>query len=143
MVSLRQAMDRLFEDTFVRPRGRALGGADITVENGVLSIAAETRSERRAQSRLPYHAQLVAFRGSESRLVQLDARDLSRSGLGAAADARLEPGERLHLALRNAAGEPALVWARVVRSDGFAFEGAPGHAAQVVEGLSAAPVSAS
>jgi len=47
LVSLRQAMDRLFEDTFVRPRGRALGGADITVENGVLSIAAETRSERR------------------------------------------------------------------------------------------------
>jgi cellulose biosynthesis protein BcsQ len=101
----------------------------------------ETRIERRAESRLLYRAQLVAFRGSESRLVQLEARDLSRSGLGAAADARLEPGERLHLALRNAAGEPALVWARVVRSDGFAFEGAAGHAAQVVEGLSAAPVS--
>jgi HSP20 family protein len=69
-------MDRLFEDSFVRPRGWAFGGfdgysfpvdvtngsdsitieaslpgfkpddVDITVENGVLSIAAEMRSER-------------------------------------------------------------------------------------------------
>jgi hypothetical protein len=101
----------------------------------------ETRVERRAQSRLPYRAQLVAFRGRESRLVQLEGRDLSRSGLGAAADAPLEPGERLHLALRNAAGEPALVWARTVRPDGFAFEGDTAHAAQVLDGLSAAPVA--
>jgi HSP20 family protein len=77
LVSLRQAMDRLFEDSFVRPRTWAFGGVenysfpvdvtngpdsitveaslpgfkpeevDITVENGVLSIDAETRSERR------------------------------------------------------------------------------------------------
>jgi len=76
LVSLRQAMDRLFEDSFVRPRGWAFGGfdgysfpvdvtngsdsirveaslpgfkpedVDITVENGVLSISAETQSER-------------------------------------------------------------------------------------------------
>ena len=75
LVSLRQAMDRLFEDSFVRPRGWASGGfdgysfpvdvtngsdsitieaslpgfkpddVDITVENGVLSINAETRSD--------------------------------------------------------------------------------------------------
>lgn len=77
LVSLRQAMDRLFEDSFVRPRSWAMGGFDgysfpvdvtngsdsitveaslpgfkpeeveITVENGVLSINAETSSERR------------------------------------------------------------------------------------------------
>jgi HSP20 family protein len=75
LVSLRQAMDRLFEDSFVRPRSWAFGTFDsyglpvdvtsnadsimveaslpgfkpddveITVENGVLSIIAETRSE--------------------------------------------------------------------------------------------------
>jgi HSP20 family protein len=78
LVSLRQAMDRLFEDSFVRPRSWAFGGfegysfpvdvtnnadsimveaslpgfkpeeVDITIENGVLSINAETRSERQA-----------------------------------------------------------------------------------------------
>lgn len=77
LVSLRQAMDRLFEDSFVRPRGWAFGGSlegysfpvdvtngadslvveaslpgfkpeevDITVENGALSITAQTSSER-------------------------------------------------------------------------------------------------
>jgi HSP20 family protein len=78
LVSLRQAMDRLFEDSFVRPtwtgRGWALGeGAglpldvsrdanalhveaalpgvkpedvEITVENGTLTIAADSRAER-------------------------------------------------------------------------------------------------
>ena len=97
----------------------------------------EARFERRAQSRLPYQAQLVAFRGSAPRLIQLEARDLSRSGLGAVADSRLEPGERVHLALRSAAGQPALVWARVVRSDGFAFEGAAAPAAQVLAALGA------
>ena len=77
LVSLRQAMDRLFEDSFVRPRSWAFGtfenyglpvdvssnadsimveaslpgfkpdDVEITVENGVLSINAETSSERR------------------------------------------------------------------------------------------------
>lgn len=77
LVSLRQAMDRLFEDSVVRPRSWAFGGfegyslpvdvtngsdsitveaslpgfkpedVEITVENGVLSISAETSSERR------------------------------------------------------------------------------------------------
>jgi HSP20 family protein len=76
LVSLRQAMDRLFEDSFVRPRGLMFGGGDgygiamdvtnrgdslvieaslpgyrpedvdITVENGALSITAQTQSER-------------------------------------------------------------------------------------------------
>lgn len=76
LVSLRQAMDRLFEDSFVRPRGWAFGSGqgysfpldvtngpdslvveaslpgfkpeevDITVENGALSITAQTSSER-------------------------------------------------------------------------------------------------
>jgi len=76
LVSLRQAMDRLFEDSFVGPRSWAFGSfndsfpvdvtnepdaikieaslpgfkpeeVDVTVENGVLSINAETRSEKR------------------------------------------------------------------------------------------------
>lgn len=76
LVSLRQAMDRLFEDSFVRPRGwvtsafegyglpldvtsgpdaitveASLPGfkpedVEITIENGTLSIHAEARSER-------------------------------------------------------------------------------------------------
>jgi HSP20 family protein len=75
LVSLRQAMDRLFEDSFVRPRGTwgfaegaslpldvtntpdaliveaALPGirpddVEITVENGTLTIRAESQSER-------------------------------------------------------------------------------------------------
>jgi len=76
LVSLRQAMDRLFEDSFVRPRGWAFGAVegygfpidvtngpdallieaslpgfkpgdvDVTVENGALSIHAETGSEQ-------------------------------------------------------------------------------------------------
>ena len=75
LVSLRQAMDRLFEDTFVRPRGWGLTGSDtlglpldvtngkdelvveaalpgfkpgdvdITVENGTLSIRAASQTE--------------------------------------------------------------------------------------------------
>ena len=77
LVSLRQAMDRLFEDSFVRPRGWGTGpfeglgvpldvssGADaviveaslpgykpedveVTIENGTLSIHAESSSETR------------------------------------------------------------------------------------------------
>lgn len=75
LVSLRQAMDRLFEDSFVRPRmwpagsdgsplplditntadalmvdaslpGIAPDDVEITVEDGTLTIRAETRSER-------------------------------------------------------------------------------------------------
>ena len=75
LVSLRQAMDRLFEDSFVRPRGWGFTGTDtyglpldvtnakdelvveaslpgfkpddvaITVENGTLSIRAESQTE--------------------------------------------------------------------------------------------------
>lgn len=79
LVSLRQAMDRLFEDSFVRPRPFGIGfsegvatlplditstadalivdaelpgvrpeDVDITVEDGTLTIRAETRSERQS-----------------------------------------------------------------------------------------------
>jgi HSP20 family protein len=77
LLSLRQAMDRLFEDSFVRPRGWGLGATDssalaldisstadalvveaslpgvkpddveITIENGALTIRGATASERR------------------------------------------------------------------------------------------------
>ena len=76
LVSLRQAMDRLFEDSFVRPRSFGVGGepalglpldirntadalvvdaalpgirpedVEITVEDGTLTIRAESRTER-------------------------------------------------------------------------------------------------
>jgi HSP20 family protein len=80
LVSLRQAMDRLFEDSFVRPRGwgmtSEMGGGtlpldvtstpdtllveaalpgirpedvDVTVEDGTLTIRAESKSEREEQ----------------------------------------------------------------------------------------------
>ena len=79
LVSLRQAMDRLFEDSFVRPRTLGFGfdaGAtlplditdtadallidaalpgfkpedvDVTVENGTLTIRAESRDERESK----------------------------------------------------------------------------------------------
>jgi HSP20 family protein len=77
LLSLRQAMDRLFEDSFVRPRGWGIAAADgialaldisstadalvveaslpgvkpddveITIENGALTIRGTTASERR------------------------------------------------------------------------------------------------
>jgi cellulose biosynthesis protein BcsQ len=72
--------------------------------------------ERRAAPRRPWARRLVAFRASEPRLVELEARDLSRAGLGAAASAKLEPGERLHVALPRPDGRPFLVWAHVLRA---------------------------
>jgi cellulose biosynthesis protein BcsQ len=97
--------------------------------------------ERRSHPRLPYRAPLVAFRGREPRLVQLEAHDLSPGGLGANADVRVAPGERLHLALRDAADEPALVWARAVRTDGFAFEPGSLRATRLVDELGRSHVS--
>jgi HSP20 family protein len=99
LVSLRQAMDRLFEDSFVRPRGWGFVGSDsvglpldvtngkdeliveaalpgftpeevdITVENGTLSIRADSRTE-------PTHGEGESLvqeirRGSVSRIVSL------------------------------------------------------------------------
>ncbi len=108
-------------------------------------VARGERFERRSESRRPYHARLVAFRADAPRLVELEARDLSRSGLGASAAAKLAPGERLHLALRRPAGEPALLWARVVRSgsgDGFRFEAPQASAAAALDELLGAQASA-
>ena len=102
LVSLRQAMDRLFEDSFVRPRGWAFGSlgtaegygfpidvtngpdaleieaslpgfkpeeVDITVENGALSIQAETRSEKRERQGETLMQEIR--RGSVSRTIGL------------------------------------------------------------------------
>ena len=97
LVSLRQAMDRLFEDSFVRP-GRwttADGGSfpldvhvtgdelviqaqlpgvkpedlNVTVENGTLTIEGETRSEERTENK-QYLVQEIR-RGAFSRTVTL------------------------------------------------------------------------
>jgi cellulose biosynthesis protein BcsQ len=109
-------------------------------EDVLRALPAEPRppappAERRAAPRLPYRVPVVAFRAAPPRLVQLEARDLSPDGLGARPDARIASGERLHLALRDVRGEPALVWARAVREDGFVFEAPSLPAAQLVEAL--------
>jgi len=103
LVSLRQAMDRLFEDSFVRPpttgRGWAFGeGAslpldisrdanalhveaalpgvkpedvEITVENGTLTIAAESRDERTEKNEQGEVLVQEIRRGSVSRSITL------------------------------------------------------------------------
>ena len=103
LVSLRQAMDRLFEDSFVRPawtsRGWAFGeGAglpldvtrdgdalhveaslpgvkpedvQITVENGTLTIAAESRDERTEENDAGEVLVREIRRGSVSRSITL------------------------------------------------------------------------
>jgi HSP20 family protein len=99
LVSLRQAMDRLFEDSFVRPRGWAAGAGDgygfpidvrtgpdvltveaslpgyrledveVTVENGTLTIHAESSSERTDGEGESLISEIR--RGSVSRMVSL------------------------------------------------------------------------
>jgi HSP20 family protein len=99
LVSLRQAMDRLFEDSFVRPRAwgftsegngvmpldirnsadtlvveAALPGVkpedvDVTVENGTLTISAESREEREESTGEILISEIR--RGSASRSVAL------------------------------------------------------------------------
>lgn len=105
LVSLRQAMDRLFEDSFVRPAWgsrtwsfgegaalpldvsrdanalhveAALPGIDpddvqITVENGTLTIAAESRSEREEKNDQGEVLVQEIRRGSVSRSIALPA----------------------------------------------------------------------
>lgn len=98
LLSLRQAMDRLFEDSFVRPRPGALGGevsglpvdvrnasdalvveavlpgikpedVEITVEDGTLTIQGEYRDERRDGEGETLFAEIR--RGSVSRTISL------------------------------------------------------------------------
>jgi HSP20 family protein len=103
LVSLRQAMDRLFEDSFVRPtwtgRGWAFGegvglpvdvtrdanalhveaalpgvkpeDVEITVENGTLTIAAESRDERNEKNDQGEVLVQEIRRGSLSRSITL------------------------------------------------------------------------
>jgi HSP20 family protein len=103
LVSLRQAMDRLFEDSFVRPtwtaRGLAFGegsalaldvsrdqqalhveaalpginpeDVQITVENGTLTISAESRAEREEKNEKGEVLLQEIRRGSMSRSITL------------------------------------------------------------------------
>jgi HSP20 family protein len=124
LVSLRQAMDRLFEDSFVRPRTFGLTGdaaaslplditnssdaltvdaalpgirpedVEITVEDGTLTIRAESRSERQDEDGEILISEIR--RGSVSRAVALP------SGLEAdKATATFEDG-LLHLSIPKA-----------------------------------------
>ena len=99
LVSLRSAMDRLFEDSFVRPRGWGFTGeydatlpldvtstadallveaalpgiqpddVEVTVENGTLTIRAESKSDRQEQEGETIIREIR--RGSMSRTVSL------------------------------------------------------------------------
>jgi len=91
--------------------------------------AAGRPAERRHCERRPYPRRVPAFRFAAPPVVSLAARDLSCEGMGIEAGPRLEPGERLHVALGHATGsESLLVWARVARGHaggpmGLRFEG--------------------
>jgi cellulose biosynthesis protein BcsQ len=103
--------------------------------------APEPERDRRAEPRRAYPRRLVAFPEQGPALVELEGRDLSRTGLGTASAAPLVPGERLHVALRREDGRPLLLWARVVRAapaGALAFEAPRKEAAAALDGLLAA-----
>jgi cellulose biosynthesis protein BcsQ len=88
-----------------------------------------TRAERRGARRRACARPLVAFPEQGAELVEIRARDCSASGVGAAEALPCPVGARLHVALPDADGRPALRWARVVRSTGLRFEEEPPAAA--------------
>ena len=95
-------------------------------------LAQAPRTERRGARRRAYPQHLVAFPEHGAELVEVSTRDLSASGLGTADAVPCPVGARLHLALPDDAGRPALLWARVVRSapaGALCFEEAPPPAA--------------
>lgn len=95
-------------------------------------LAEGSRTERRGARRRAYPQHLVAFPEQGAELVEVSTRDLSASGLGTANALPCPVGARLHLALSDGAGRPALLWARVVRSapaGALRFEEAPPPAA--------------
>jgi len=118
----------------------------------LLRALAETGSEsleRRLARRARYAGRLVAFPEHGPRWLELEARDLSRSGLGAnaqaalavGAQAALAVGERGHLARPRAEGQPLLLWAKVVRGApeaALAFEPPPAGPAAALDALLAA-----
>ncbi|MEN8162258.1 MAG: ParA family protein, partial [Myxococcota bacterium] len=89
------------------------------------------RAERRGARRRACATRLVAFPEQGAELIEVSARDCSASGLGAAEALPCAVGTRLHVALRDANGRPALRWARVVRSTGLRFEDEPPAAALI------------
>jgi len=98
----------------------------------------EPPPERRAAARRAYPGRLLAFREAAPRLIELQARDLSRAGLGAAGSEKLGIGERVHVALARADGRPLLLWARVVRAtpaSALAFEAPSSEAAAALEAV--------
>lgn len=78
-------------------------------------------ADRRRRQRHPFDRRIPGFQLEDPPIIALDARDLSTEGIGVAPTPALQPGSRVHLALgAEAGGEPLLVWARVVRSEGEA-----------------------
>jgi len=103
--------------------------------------AQEPPRERRRAPRRAYPLRLVAFPEHGPRLIELDGRDLSRAGLGAASEPALAVGERLHVALSKGDGSPLLLWARVLRAPpdaALAFESPRLEAAAALDALLAA-----
>jgi cellulose biosynthesis protein BcsQ len=124
-------------DSLVHTQLRHLAG-ELLRALAELEPAATPAHERR---RAPRHAaplRWTAFPERGRPWLQLDGRDLSRSGLGAVTAPGLELGERLHLALPKPDGSPLLVWARVVRAApgaALAFEPAPAEARAALDAL--------
>jgi cellulose biosynthesis protein BcsQ len=94
--------------------------------------------ERRQAARHAAPLRWTAFPERGRPWLQLDGRDLSRSGVGAVTAPGLELGERLHLAIPRSDGSPLLVWARVVRAApgaALAFEAVPPETTAALEAL--------
>ncbi len=79
-------------------------------------------ADRRRRQRHPFDRRIPGFRLEDPPIIALDARDLSTDGIGVVHSPALQTGSRVHLALgAETGGEPLLVWARVVRSQGEAM----------------------
>jgi PilZ domain-containing protein len=101
--------------------------------------------DRRLAPRVALDREIVAIDPGESRVTHtLVGRDLSMGGMSVEPHPMLKPGEKLHVALYGPdLGEPLVVLARVVRTDGtrgfgLRFESLPAEISQRLASLVAA-----
>jgi hypothetical protein len=109
------------------------------------STAAGPGYDRRLAPRVALSREVVAIDPGENRVTHtLVGRDLSMGGMSVEPHPMLAPGEKLHVALYGPdLGEPLVVHARVVRTDGtrgfgLRFEELPGETSQRLASLVAA-----